>query len=51
MERDPALNKLKIAGASLVAVGGLTKQDWIFIISVAVTVLGMIQDYLDRRSR
>lgn len=43
------MNRLKITGLGLVAVGKITTQDWILIISILVTVLGMIQDYLQRK--
>ena len=43
------MNKLKIVGLSMVALGKLTTQDWILIISSLITGLGMIQDYLKDR--
>jgi len=38
-----------MAGAGLIAVGEMTKEDWIFVISIVITLLGMLQDYLARR--
>jgi len=43
------MNKLKITGMGMIAAGHLTTQDWLFILSIVVTVLGMIQDYLQNR--
>lgn len=43
------MNKLKIAGVAALAGGGLTQQDWLFIISILLTVLGMLQTYLENR--
>ena len=43
------MNKLKISGVGLIALGKITTQDWILIISILVTVLGMVQDYLQRK--
>ena len=40
------MNKAKIAGLGIVALGGLTTQEWLFLLSILVTVLGMIQDYM-----
>lgn len=40
------MNKLKIIGGGMIALGKLTTQDWILIISIIITILGMIQDYL-----
>ena len=45
------MNKLKIIGASAIAAGKLTNQDILFIISIIVTVLGMIQEYLSHREK
>lgn len=43
------MNKLKVVGASMIAAGQLTTQDWLFVLSILITVLGMIQDYLQNR--
>lgn len=43
------MNKLKYAGMAALAGGGLSKQDWLFIISILLTVLGMLQSYLENR--
>ena len=45
------MSKLKSLGLVSAAAAGLTKQDWLFIISILLTVLGMLQDYLrDRKN-
>lgn len=43
------MNRLKIIGASLIVAEKLTNAEWILIISIIVTILGMIQDYLKNR--
>lgn len=43
------MNKLKLIGAGAVGAGALTNQDWLFILSIVITVLGMIQSYLETR--
>ena len=43
------MNRLKTSGVGLIALGKITTQDWILIISILVTVLGMVQDYLQRK--
>ena len=43
------MNKLKLLGAGTFAGGALTDNDWILIISIVITVLGMIQSYLENR--
>ena len=43
------MNKLKGIGLALVAAGGLTSEEWILILSIVITVLGMIQSYLENR--
>lgn len=43
------MNKLKLIGGSMIALGKLTTQDWILILSIIITVAGMIQDYLERK--
>lgn len=45
------MNKLKIIGAATIAAGDLTNQDWLFILSILITVLGMIQEYLSHREK
>lgn len=40
---------MKVIGASAIAAGELTKQDWLLILSIIITVLGMIQEYLKTR--
>ena len=45
------MNLFKVSGAGLVAAGTLTNQDWILLISIVITVLGMIQDYLQNREK
>lgn len=45
------MNKLKVTGAAAIAAGGLTNQDWLFILSILLTVLGMIQEYLKGREK
>ena len=36
---------------ALIGAGQITKEDWLFIISIVITVLGMVSDYLSRRDR
>ena len=43
------MNKLKLIGAGVLAGGGLTKNDWLFILSIMITVLGMLQSYWENR--
>lgn len=43
------MNKLKLMGAGLIGANRLTNDQWLLIISIAVTVLGMIQDYLQSK--
>ena len=45
------MNGLKVAGAAAIAAGKLTNQDVLFIISIIITVLGMIQEYLSYREK
>ena len=45
------MNKLKVVGAATIAAGKLTNQDWLFILSIVITVLGMIQEYLRHREK
>jgi len=43
------VNKLKVGGLITLAAGGLTNEEWLLILSILITVLGMIQDYLKGR--
>jgi len=43
------VNKLKAGGLITLAAGGLTNEEWLLILSILITVLGMIQDYLKGR--
>jgi len=43
------MNKLKIIGTSLIGLSWLTNEEWLLIIGIIITVLGMIQDYLRDR--
>lgn len=43
------MNKFKYAGMAAVVGGGLTKNDILFIISILLTVLGILQTYLEGR--
>ena len=43
------MNKFKIAGAATIALAELTLQDWLFILSIIITVIGMVQDYLHNK--
>lgn len=45
------MNKLKAAGIGLVATGAITTEQWILILSIIVTVAGMIQSYLENRTK
>jgi len=46
------VNKLKLVGAGMIGLNRLTNDQWLLIISIAITVLGMIQDYLrDRKEK
>lgn len=45
------MNKLKLTGAGMIALGNLTNEEWLFILSIIITVLGMIQDYLRDRKK
>ena len=40
------MSKLKSLGLVSAAAAGLTKQDWLFILSILLTVLGMVHDYV-----
>jgi len=43
------VNKLKLTGISMIALGKLTNEEWLLVLSIIITVLGMIQDYLKNR--
>ena len=43
------VNKLKLTGIGMVALGGLTSEEWILLLSIVITVLGMVQEYLKGR--
>lgn len=43
------MNLAKKAGLVSVVAGGLTNTDILFIISILLTVLGMLQTYLENR--
>jgi len=38
-----------MVGVGAVVAGGLTQQDWILILSIIITVLGMIQSYFENK--
>ncbi len=42
---------MKSCGVGMIALGKLTNQDILFIVSIALTVLGMIQEYLNNREK
>jgi len=44
------MNKLKIAGMTMLGAGGLTNDQLLLIISILLTVLGLLQEYLKNRS-
>ena len=43
------VNKLKLTGISMIALGKLTNEEWILILSIVITILGMVQEYLKDR--
>ena len=43
------MNFLKVCAIIAMGFGGLTNQDILFIISIILIVLGMLQDYLKTR--
>ncbi len=45
------MNLAKVTGVGLIAASKITNQEWILIISIIITVLGMIQDYLENRRK
>ena len=46
---EPRMKELKYAGIAALVGGSLTKNDILFIISIILTVLGMVQTYLENR--
>ncbi|GAI18486.1 unnamed protein product [marine sediment metagenome] len=42
---------MKLTGASMIALGNLTSEEWLLVLSIIITVLGMIQDYLKDRKK
>jgi len=45
------MNKLKAGGLVTLVAGGVTNEEWLLILSILITVLGMIQDYLKDRKK
>lgn len=43
------MNLLKLSGATAIAVGQVSREDWLFIISIVLTLLGMLQEYMQNR--
>lgn len=43
------MNKLKLAGLASVAASLGTSEEWLLVISILLTVLGMLQDYLKNK--
>ena len=41
--------KKYLAASGLSVLGQLSMQDWLFIISIAISVCGMVQEYLKSR--
>ena len=44
------MNKLKFVGISALVGGQMSNQDWLFVISLVLTLLGMLQDYLREKN-
>lgn len=44
------MNTAKVLGAAAIVVGTVSREDWFFILSVLITILGMIQEYLKYRN-
>lgn len=40
---------MRAAGAGMIAVGALTKSEWILILSILIQGLGLLLDYLKER--
>lgn len=49
MEVQKRVNFLKGSAVVTVGIAALSNQDWLFIISIILTVAGMLQDYLATR--
>ena len=45
------MNKLKISGMAALVGAQMSNQDWLFVLSIIITVLGMIQSYLENREK
>ena len=45
------MNKFKAGGLVTLTAGSLTSEEWLLILSILITVLGMIQDYLKGRKK
>lgn len=45
------MNKLKTGGLVALTAGGLTNDQWLLIISILLSVLGLIQEYLKGRKK
>ncbi|MBA7544621.1 hypothetical protein ES705_36982 [subsurface metagenome] len=43
------MNLLKTSAVACLGLAGWSKQDILFVVSICLTVLGMIQDYLNDR--
>ena len=46
-----SVNKLKVSGMAALVGAQMSNQDWLFILSILITVLGMIQSYLENREK
>ncbi len=49
MRGGEIVNKLKVSGMAALVGAQMSNQDWLFILSIVITVLGMIQSYLENR--
>ncbi len=45
------MNKLKAIGAGMIGLNRITNDQWLLILSIAITILGMVQDYLRDRKK
>ena len=45
------MKKLAAVNMGFVALGGLTYQDWLFILSIIIGVLNLILEYLKSRKK
>ena len=43
------MNKFYVSAFMASVAGGLTVQDWLFILSICISVLGMVRDYVKMR--